>query len=850
MSSGWFAVAVCVSVALGVAVAAAGAASGRPRQVGTLMTVDDRALVSRADLDFSFPLGIADSDKPGLPIGNGRLGTLLWTPAPNVLALQLNHTDVFAFRASSLATRGPHEDYGNTCGRIEINFGDKVFEPGTTRNQLAVVDALATVSGKGVRVRALAWHAKDVVALEIADERAEPKPITIEVIMMRPAVQQTGPHQAISEVEAEGRDAELTQQFLEPKGQPLALDLASFTALRARVTGRETVAEAKGDRVRLTAPAGKGSFVVLFSVGQSKEEPLDKVRAAAKTDLEAAAKTGFEKLFADNRAYWQDYWARSFISMTGSRELEEMTRFYLWGQYLAGICLRGNFPPKHSGMIFITQEQRMWGSLFWWFNESAQQGWQFEANRLELLEPVFRWNQRNLAAYADSAKRSWNSRGWYIPETSSWDGPEILPEGVHKPEGHRAGVHQSLRGGGWTSRNTYNMAKFAGLYYKKYLYTGDETWLKEKAYPALRDTAEFYCGLKAGCQYAGGDDNGPQGTVILKKEADGKYHLYGTESHEHIWWGKDIIEDLAAIRGVFPVAIALSKKYGVDAEKRAEWQEVLDNLAPYPRSEMPGAIGGLGPGTWCQGLPPNGKIRDNYGDESPRMGPVIGDFLDVLTLESADTQEWATAMTTLNKHPGTGKNQLCSCGQYAIIPARMGRADLVEIALPAQRVSSHSQSRPGASHSLQGPGIFTRAIHAALLLSVAPTPGGEPVIRVMEAWPRKWDVDFQLQAAGGFLVSSSMKGGKIGFVEIISRLGGPCRVRNPWPGTEVELWIEGRKKAVLKDARLDFDTKKGNSYVLVPAGAGGLKGLAVTVPATAAAKTEGDAGDLAELSWK
>lgn len=807
--------------------AGAGSAVG----VGTMMTVDYAALVSKADLDLSTPLGVADSEKPGLPIGNGRLGTLLWTPAPSMLAMQLNHTDVFAFRACSVAARGDHQDYGNVCGKVEIAFGEDVFGPDTTRNQLSVYDALATVSGRGVRIRGLAWHARDVVALEITDERAEPKPVTVDLAMLRPALQESGSHKAISAVATNGQDIELTQQFLEPKGQPCAYDLNSFTAVRARVLGRAAAAEVRGDRVRLTVPAAAGAFTVLFSVGQSTAEPLGTVQAAAKDGLEAAAAMGTSKLHADNAAYWRDYWSRSFVSMSGSPELEEMTRFYLWGHYLAGICLRGNFPPKHSGMIFITQEYRVWGSLFWWFNESAQQGWQFEANRLELLEPVFRWNQHARPGYESAARQSWNSRGWYIPETSSWDGPEILPEGQHKPEGHRAGVHQSLRGAGWTARNTYNMAKFATLYYKKYLFTGDETWLKEKAYPALRDTAEFYCGLKAGCQYGGGCDYGPEGTVILKKDEDGKYHLYGTMSHEHIWWGKDIIEDLAAMRGIFPVAIALSKKYGVDADRRAEWQEVLENLAPYPRSDMPGAIAGLGPGTWCQGLAPHGKLRENYGDESPRMGPVIGDFLDALTLESADTQEWAVAMATLDKHPGTGKKQLCSCGQYAIIPARMGRADLVEIALPAQMRSSYDQARPGASHSLQGPGIFMRATHEALLLSVAASPVDAPVIHVLEGWPRKWDVDFQLLAKGGFLVSASLKSEAIRFVEIRSQRGGECRIRNPWPGREVALLVEGRKKAVLKDPLLKIDTKAGRHYVLVAADAADPGATGIRVPA-------------------
>ena len=794
-----------------------------------LMEVDYRALVSRADVERPFPLGGAEAEHPGLPVGNGRLGTLLWQPAPAILALQLNHTDVFAFRASSHATRDAHQDYGNVCGRVEIGFGEDVFRPDTTHNHLGLYEALATVSGAGVRVRGLAWHAKDVLALEITDERAEPTPITVDLIMMRPAVQEAGPHKAISEVMAEGVDIELTQQFLEPKANPLVKDLASFTAVRARVLGREALAETRGDRVRLTVPAGQGSFVVLFALGQSMEEPLATVRAEAQTTLDASAALGFDKLLADNGVYWSDFWARSFISMTGTPELEEMTAFYLWGQYLSGICLRGNFPPKHSGLTLITKEQRRWGSLFWWYNESAQQGWQFEANRLELMMPVFRWNQIARPGYESAARQSWNSRGWYIPETSSWDGPELLAEGQYTPEGHRAGVHQSLRGTGWTARNTYNGAKFAALYYKYYQFTGDEDWLREMAYPALRDTAEFYCGLKAGFQYAGGIDYGEEGQVILRKEDDGKYHLYGTMLHEHIWWGRNIIEDLAAIRGIFPVAIAVSERLGVDADMRAEWQEVLDNLAPYPLSDQPGAIGSLGPGTWAQGLTPHGNIRGIMNEESPRLGPVVGDFLDVLTLESDNPDEWKVAMTTVEKHTGANASRYVGCGTYPVAVARMGRADMMERVLPLQMKSSGTPL--GVSLSLQGIGVFSRAIHAALLLSVAPSPAEDAVIHVLPSWPRHWDVAFQLQAKGGFLVSASLKNEQLGFVEILSQLGGECRIRNPWPGREVEILRDGRRLARTEEDLLVIPTSKDSVHVLMPADAAASVRRRLAVPA-------------------
>lgn len=137
------------------------------------------------------------------------------------------------------------------------------------------------------------------------------------------------------------------------------------------------------------------------------------------------------------------------------------------------------------------------------------------------------------------------------------------------------------------------------------------------------------------------------------------------------------------------------------------------------------------------------------------------------------------------------------CGYYPILPGRMGRRDLVERVLPQQMgkvpMTKGCHLPRAESSTLQGQGIFAQAAQAALLLSIALSPVEEPVIRVMDGWPRKWDVSFQLQAKGGFLVSSSMQGGTIRFVEIISQLGGECLIRNPWPGAETTVFL-GKKK--------------------------------------------------------
>ena len=58
---------------------------------------DLRALVSTADLVYEKPVPRSEE---GMPIGNGRMGTLVWT-TPNRLRMQINRPDVYANNSAS-----------------------------------------------------------------------------------------------------------------------------------------------------------------------------------------------------------------------------------------------------------------------------------------------------------------------------------------------------------------------------------------------------------------------------------------------------------------------------------------------------------------------------------------------------------------------------------------------------------------------------------------------------------------------------------------------------------------------------------------------------------------------------
>ena len=73
-----------------------------------MLTVDHRALVSSADLIYLSP--VADPVE-GLPLGNGTMGTLVWT-TPSSLHFQLNRSDVFAVNKDHHGPQAGETDYG------------------------------------------------------------------------------------------------------------------------------------------------------------------------------------------------------------------------------------------------------------------------------------------------------------------------------------------------------------------------------------------------------------------------------------------------------------------------------------------------------------------------------------------------------------------------------------------------------------------------------------------------------------------------------------------------------------------------------------------------------------------
>lgn len=829
----------------------------------------ERNRISRADLVYDAP--VARSEE-GMPLGNGRMGTLVWT-SPSQVRFQINRVDVYANSSYTNSFFERNDDYCGGCAFVEIDFADLAQPPFVDPNfhqHLAVYDGLMALEGRSVRNEMIAWPAQDVIVMQVAPSEAAA--VQVKLRMLRHASQYFGgeleafarehmaavQHRsqiALCQLQIRGNRIVLTQEFREDA-------FYNKSAVAIGIVGRAVTPEiANETEIRLTTESTGALFTVLISSAASFDPNMD-VAGIAVSQLEAAARKGYRALASETADWWHDFWSRGTIelhSQDGAAELVEQNYHYFL--YVMGASSRGKYPPKFNGMLWNTGgDLRTWGAQHWFANLSCYYEGLFEANRAELLDPAFDMYSGMYDACCVAARQQWGSEGMYIPETAYFDGLEKLPEDVaaemrelylmRKPWAERSErfraysetKHPHSSRWNWMASGKYekgrwvitergfgpygnvthifgSTAKIAYLYWRCYEFTQDREWLRGRAYPMLRGAVEFY-------------RNHPN----LSKGTDGKYHLRYANSNESVWGARDTDEDLSSMRGAAAALLRASTILGLDAEMRPVWQEFLANLAPFATSSDPDALRPAdyhGPEVFARGRKPAVKAARGI---LPDQNSLPMWFFDLCNLESRDTSILHLANTTFDGYFPGGIGPDTPVGvlsQLPIAAAILGRANAVRFLIPNQIRGI----RPERATAYRGGGVLAnrmslregpqalaaerlgraaQALHLALLQSAPANPGEEPVIRVFPAWPRDWDARFTLLARGGFLVTSSIRNGSIESVKLVSNAGAPCRVRNPWGTGKVTLRRNGASSETLSGDLLSFKTANREAIMIEP----------------------------------
>ncbi len=705
----------------------------------TVLCADDgalRALISQADLDYPAPV---ERSEDGMPIGNGRMGSLVWT-TPTALRLQVNRVDVQPMDASTTSFFERNSDYMGGCGFVDVDLGavgPDVFASVGCPQHLSVYDGLLTMRGRGVDVRVVATPPQDVFAIEIDDRRPDPQPLTIELRMLRYAspyfggqvetmvrehivAVRTREHVAASQLQIRGDCIVLTQDFQE--GNHAAKSAVAVALLGRAATPRFT----NESTVTLAAPAGRGRIVALISSAATLDAKEDVAATALQALATATAARGrearsaatatpelpFDALAADTAGWWHAFWARGSLELHSPDGVaEDVAANYHYFLYLMAATSRGKYPPKFNGMLWNTDgDLRTWGAQHWFANLSCYYEALFASNRLELLDPMFDMYTGMYDACAVAARQQWGSAGIFIPETVWYNGLAPLPDDIaaelrdlfllRKPWSERSPrfvAYASTKnpyssrwnfwgGGSWVDGRWVPVDRGFGPFgpvTHNLGTTAKVAYLFWRRYEYTLDRgwleARAYPMLRGAAELYHHFPN-------LVRDAAGTVHIEHTNSNEGVLDVRDSDEDLSAMRGVFAAAIRASEILAVDAPLRAQWRELLDHLAPLPTSAAADALkpdGYAGPDVFVRGRQPARSARGFVpdGNSLPQW------FFDLASLD-APVPLRAVANATLDRLlRGAVPNAQTPVGvlsKVAIAGAALGHAEATQFLVPNQ----------------------------------------------------------------------------------------------------------------------------------------------------------------------
>jgi hypothetical protein len=458
-------------------------------------------------------------------------------------------------------------------------------------------------------------------------------------------------------------------------------------------------------------------------------------------------------LETQHRAWWSNYWARSFIEIP-DKEIEK--RWYA-ALYVMGSCSRpGRIAPGLWGNWPTTENPNWHGDFHLNYNFQAPFYMVYSANHADLSLPFYQAIRESVPNGRAMARR----HGW---------------KGVHFPVCIGPwGLHPENPDGDWGQRSNAAYVALNFIWY--WQYTQDESWLKNVGYPYLREVAEFW------------ED-------YLKFE-DGRYVIHNDSIHEGSGNDLNPILSLGLLRTLFKNMLVMSSELSVDADRRVKWQDILDKLSGFPLQERGGrtVFRYSEKGTaWVDGntlgiqhIFPSGAIGL---DSDPKLLEISRNMIDEMRrwADYNGFSSWYTACARVGYDPKAILSKL--------------------------RAECDKHSFPNLLLYYGGGGI--ESCGGFLAINEMLFQSHEGVLRFFPCWPKDEDARFgNLRAVGAFLVSAKLKGGTVGGVMIFSEKGKTCWVESPWPSGKVQLVRNGKPSEKLDGSRFAFKTTVGESIQL------------------------------------
>jgi len=666
-----------------------------------------------------------------------------------------------------------------TCGQIKLHL-DVGRRPEKAELRVRLRDGVVELKYLDRRVEVLISRSHHVVMLDFdrgATPQAGPAPMNNRYGAQDPAPAigwelSRPPSDGNSPAEFSSADGIhfLTQRFAAGGHYTLAFLVDGGVDERAELFSKTLRGEAQ---------LGANRRIRLFATVVSSQDNRDTV-GESRARLIAARNAGVAAIQSRHREWWTRYWGQGLASVD-DREVE---KWYYVSLYLCGAMLEpGRRSPGLQG-VWCGEDFPRWCADYHSNGNIQAVYWGLAANnRLEWMEPYLTHYYRTAGVARKIAREYYGVRGLRFPHMGSPAGNELNPPNQ---------LMVDVCGTGWILR----------LFWKYYQYSQDITFLRERAYPLLRDGALFYADLLVRDSASG------QWTLTPTLHFEARTYSESRKpqaSPPFDMWGRNSLYSQAILRMTFAQAIEASQALGVDAELRKLWTDRLQNLQPPPVTDE---------GYW-KAWDDHDPVYGWHNYHLPLIfpGEVVSRFHGPPEFLEQARRTWRH-IKSHNHATNSGK---AWCGGHGVCEL-IGLGEVDEAFRNARW--SEAQQTNGLTVFPETPVL--QADHGPGMCRVLPDMvvqefGG--VLRFFPGIPPRTAARFySLRVPGAFLVSGEKRGRAVDYVVVQPMIDRELVFANPW-SSECAVMDAQTRRTLFRgaDPVIRLQVARGRTYQIIPA---------------------------------
>ncbi|MFI5385820.1 MAG: DUF5703 domain-containing protein [Fimbriimonadales bacterium] len=516
---------------------------------------------------------------------------------------------------------------------------------------------------------------------------------------------------------------------------PVDIDLSNGFRLSARITPKQLTPGRIFDKM---TPGGADGFLFDTHPGDALRLIVGHLTLTAEHCLEAGKTYGVWATYSpktgDAAIYKDGVRVAYHPPETGS----PVTRGYNLQRYVQACQGRGFYPIKFNGGYYTVEPKEMgkpfdadfrnWGDCHWWQNVRHMYEPMMAQGDVEMTDPLFRLYE-SVAPLADSRTKAYHGcEGVYFPETMTvfgtysggdygWDRTGHQPKDVMCPYWQFA----------WNQG-----PELVALMLDRWDYTRDRQFLQKQVLPMAEQVLRYF-------------------DTRFKRDAQGKIVLDPTQAVETYWQG--VVNDMPSTAGLIAITHRLASLPAttLTAEQKAFFERMRAACPDLPLESK---------NRLMQLAPAQKYVHRTSNVENPELYGVWP-FQVVCLAHPALLREAKRAYENRLNRLDTG------WGYDGNAAALLGMTDEAARILQVKCANSRPGYRwpatwgpnydwlPDQNHG----GNLLETANLMLLQSEPLEAGG--AIRILPSWPKAWDVDFKLHAAGNTVVHCRTQKGKI-----------------------------------------------------------------------------------------